>query len=559
MNPVTSTAQPARLPGLSGFNKSFKNLLSAQVGTLVPLMCDPVIPGTRVNLNDAFDLRLPPLASDTFMNMKFKQEAFFVPASSLYGGFNHWITKKKLQTHARGSSYQTFEEAGLPYIELSADAFESQATAFAAGSLADYLGFRGNFNINADFMPKVNPFPFLAYHRVWDRYYRNSLIQNPIFSPGVSAPDEFGSQNLGVSNLPYIALGKSDEGLRMGLQLGQDNERWITTLFNDDVDLFTLRQRNFGADYFTNATPTAQRGDPAAVNFSVDLTSGEGSISIAAIRSLNALQLFRERNNMADDDIHSYNRAHYNVKHTGYGESVPQYLGNHVQDVYSRPVEQTAYAEYQSNPTNPFSKSVGAEFGRAVCSGSGSLINGFEAPEYGYILVLGSLVPSVTYSTGVNRHLLDLVNDGGVTDIPDALLQQVGPQEVFKYELYSGMLGAGESGWDAGFGYQQRYAHYMTRLDECHGLFRDGQSLQSFALQRSFDASVALNGDFLQIPTDYLDQVAAVAGSIAQFGYWVDVYFDYKVSMPIAAYSIPSLENPAGPTEWITRPGAKLS
>ena len=54
-----------------------------------------------------------------------------------------------------------------------------------------------------------------------------------------------------------------------------------------------------------------------------------------------------------------------------------------------------------------------------------------------------------------------------------------------------------------------------------------------------------LSSDFLQIPVSYLDQVSAVNGDISNYGYWCDTFFDYKVSMPLARYSIPSLQDPA--------------
>ena len=88
---------------------------------------------------------------------------------------------------------------------------------------------------------------------------------------------------------------------------------------------------------------------------------------------------------------------------------------------------------------------------------------------------------------------------------------------------------------------------------------------ESFALQRTFDDKAnrpKISTNFLQIPTNYLDQVAAVAGSISNYGYWADTYFDYKVSMPLAEYSIPSLQDPAyehGETVSVNKSGTQLS
>lgn len=605
-NPITSGVQPIQAAPRSGFDKSFKNLLTAKVGTLVPVLCDPVVPGTRVNLKAALKLAMPPLASDTFMNVKLKQEAFFVPASSLYGGFNDFITKRKIQFQGQ------LKEAILPYISFDRlqsknmvngpyPPFNTLFCEFAPGTLADYLGMMQLSQVPSDInlMPKINPLPFLAYHRIYDRFYRNGLIQRPIFQKA-SQPaykrtyyadpldadnnndyDEKTEYLYTVGQLPYVTFteGQEADAAIYGVApVDSDGEEslpfgGIVNYFykqeSSDVagnyasgydadplsGLFHLRQRNFGADYFTTATPTPQKGDPSTIEFTVD-GNGDGEISIAGIRAANAMQLFRERNNYVDDNIHAYNRAHYNVSRTGYGESLPQFLGQMVSDVYTDSVNQTA-PDTADSSRNPF-KSVGAQYGQAGAQNSGSLIEGFEAPEFGYVMVLASLVPEVAYSSGTERHMMELVNGNGVADIPDALLQQVGPQEVYEYEIDSNILGAvsisSPDAWKAGFGYQQRFAHYMEKRDQIHGLFRTGQSLSSFALQRNL-SNPYLGTRFLMIPRTYMDGVSAVSSALSNYGYWLDEYFDYKVSMPLAAYSIPSLENPNGPIEWLPKPG----
>lgn len=583
-NPITSGMQPVKIQGRSGFDKSFKNLLSAKVGTLVPVLCDPVIPGTRVDLRSALKVAMPPLASDTFMDLRLKLEAFFVPAQACYGGFNDWVSRRDI-------SIDTGEhkKAILPYISgnrMNVATGDSRAEFMNPGTLLDYLGFKAPTLHVADadsiYLPNYNLLPLVAYHRIYDRFYRNSLIEKPLFNrPGSLVSPTFGSPLFNVGNLPYLTFVEGQEGAASlfineydptsssvvydvpGIRPYLGDYYLADNVYDYDKEYangaFCLRQRNFDADYFTTATPTAQKGDPAAVKFVVDSLSGEGEISIAAIRAMNALQLFRERNNYVDDNIHSYNRAHYGVNRAGYGESLPVFLGHGSVDVYSDPVAQTSQPSGNTSQ-NPLASTVGADFGRVSGNGQVELISGFEAPEFGYVMVIASLVPRATYSTGVNRHFLDLVNEG-IGDIPDPILQGVGPQEVFNYELAATALNnvspTSPEGWRSVFGYQQRFAHYMEKLDECHGLFRDGESLEAFTLQRGFQYA-ALSHGFLQIPTSFMDQVAATRGDISDYGYWLDIFHNYRVSMPLAAYSIPSLENPDGATEWVNKPGYNL-
>lgn len=575
MNPVTSGLAPATVPGYSGFDKSFKNLLSAKVGTLVPVLLDPVIAGTRVNLADALSVKMPPLASDTYMNCDLRLEAFFVPANSLYGGFDDFITKRDVQRVSQATSPvdSAFSKARMPWLPFAHLLREDRIDFLKPGTLADYIGIKDLAMQPAaedqDYMPRINPLPFLAYHRVWDRFYRNSLVQKPIFSkygfPADPSSAAGTAHRLNVGNLPYAEFCESDPAFAGCIGVSQSSmfdNYGIFESFVDGKTLFDLRQRNFGADYFTTATPTVQKGDPSAIDIKVDVESGEGEVTIAAVRAANVLQLFRERNNMVSDNIHSYNQAHYGVSKSGYGESLPVCLGSQVVDVYSDPIDQSAPFGTADN-NNPFGQSVGATYGNAHGEGRGSLIDSFEAPSYGYIMVMASLCPKATYSTGIDRHLLELVNGEGVSDIPDPILQQAGPQPVYTFELDADAIASvsesSPEAWRATFGYQQRYAHYMEKQNQLHGLFRDNESLQSFALQRSFHGGAQNIGtEFLEIPTDFMDQVTAVDEAISDYGYWLDIFFDYKVSMPLNAFSIPSLENPQGHTEFIRKPGYTL-
>ena len=137
------------------------------------------------------------------------------------------------------------------------------------------------------------------------------------------------------------------------------------------------------------------------------------------------------------------------------------------------------------------------------------------------------------------------------------ILQNVGNEPIYASQLNSNQVNS-----VAVFGYNERYCNWKDKTDEVHGILRDKSTLESFALQRTFDSNVTLGTDFLKIPTNYLDQVASVNGDISNYGYWCDTYFDYKVSMPLARYSVPSLQDPAyehGEDIVIDRSGKQLS
>ena len=230
------------------------------------------------------------------------------------------------------------------------------------------------------------------------------------------------------------------------------------------------------------------------------------------------------------------------------------YLGSQVLDVYSNTVMQNA-ENAAANLRNPFN-SVGARYGSASVKGSNTLVDNFTTDEPGILMVMASLVPKVTYNTGLRRYLKHFTREGAQTDLANAVLQNVGDQPIYDYELV-GVEGSGQV-----FGYTDRYAEWMDHPDEIHGYLKDGQTLQAFALQRSFDASLSpINGNFLQIPQDYLDQVMATSVGVTEFTFWAESYFDFKVVQPLHEYSIPSLQDPAyehGHRITVTKNGGSL-
>ena len=538
-----------KVPKLSGFDKSFQNLLTTQCGTLTPILTDEVIPNTKVHLKTAINASLPPLASDTFMRCNLKLESYFVPSRLLYGGFVSWLTGEKVWNNLDGD----FQEAALPRIMVGATTAETDL--LQAGTLADYLGVRTMSSRDSNGCG-LNIFPFLAYHRIYDDWYRNPLVQAPVFGPVFS-----NDTPQGVTNLPYSCYNAVES-------------YHLNSPFPDGVYLGELRQRNFGFDPFTTALPTPQFGQSRSFTINMDSTdpnhSNIPSFTIASIRAANSLEQFSERHSLAGPRLQDWVKANYNADLSSGVAQRCILLGSAEVPVYSKGIYQQSNNSEFSDFNNPFSTSVGAEFGSAVCTGQVELIKDFTANEPGYIMVLASLVPKVTYSSGIDPMLRRYVDDSQYyqaasgnlflrTDMANPLLQNVGNEPIFSHYLTGNI--SNDAYRNAIFGYQERFGFWKTKFDELHGLVRDGKSLESFALQRTVIGSPTIGAEFLEIPTDYLDQISATSTEISQYGCWIDCYHDYKVAMPLAEYSIPSLQDPAyehGDDVEVTIGGSRL-
>lgn len=550
---------PVNVPKLSGFDKSHQNLLTTKCGTITPILIDELIPGSKVNLKLALSASLPPLASDTFMRCSVKVEAFFVPFRLLAGSFESWFTdeEKKFSSYVQsGSTITPSSRKGfLPCIGGLSPTADANAVAAitVAGGLFDYLGYKTNDDspITTNGV-MISAMPALCYHRVYHDWYRNSLVQSDVFLPpaqNASWAQAPGASSMYAGTAPYLFFGW--DGSASSYVFSNESSMQLA----DGRYLFDLRQRNFGLDYFTTGTPSPQQGSAQVVSFNTSGSSGQ--FSIAALRSANSLQQFKERNSLAGNLFVQQCYARYGVSPSDGVAQRSLYLGSAEYEVYTKGIYQNNADSQASSGNNPFS-SVGAQYGTAKATGNSTLVESFEAKEPGYLLVNATLVPRVTYSTGLHRRFTNYCGPGSIADLANPILQNVGPQPIYAYEL-TGYYPANPSV----FAYTDRYATFKTMEDELHGIVRDGFSLQSFALQRSFPNSPqpVLGSIFLQIPTDYMDQVTAVTGEISQYGCWMDCFFDYKVAQPLAKYSLPSLQDPAyehGRTIVVNKGGFRL-
>lgn len=556
---------PVNVPKLSGFDKSHQNLLTTKCGTITPILIDELIPGSKVHLKLALSASLPPLASDTFMRCSVKVEAFFVPFRLLAGSFESWFTDTEKKFAPYGVSTTPRALKGfLPVIgalqpETSAGAGDNDQVAIdailASGGLFDYLGCKSP-NDQSVTTYSLSAMPPLAYHRVYHDWYRNSLVQSEVFLPPTFAGNYAispGSDFPYAGCAPYLFFQGASNANTSGPYYMMSANRFL--MLADGKYLYELRQRNFGLDYFTTATPSPQQGSAEVVSFS---TSGStGQFSIAALRAANSLQQFKERNNLAGNLFVEQCRARYGVSPSDGVAQRSLYLGSAEYEVYTKGVyNSTNDQQGSATNNNPFADVVGAQYGSAKATGNSTLVESFEAKEPGYLLVNATLVPRVTYASGIHRRFTNYRGAGSLADLANPILQNVGPQPIYMYELNGAIVSTNPV-----FGYTDRYATFKTMEDELHGLVRDGQSLQSFALQRSFVGTPYINSSFLEIPTDYMDQVTATNATISNYGCWMDCYFDYKVAQPLAKYSLPSLQDPAyehGRTIVVHKGGSRL-
>ena len=510
---------PVHIQNRSGFDLSHPSTYTMKVGTLYPILCDQLIPGDRISLGHLTEVQLPPMATDFYGRVQLKLEAFFCPNRLCYGGFQQFITQPT-DNQSRPNGYPVANVKYLPSASATHDFV-------GRGSLADFLGYKLGFEPLPGSQRPAHTFkyilPFVAYHKIWQDWYRDSLLQQECFA------------NLTVDSAGALPF-KTYTG---------NSPFVVSNELADNTSLFSLRQRCFPRDYFTNAKLNPQAGTPATLAFNV--ADNQGSFTISSLRAVNSLQLWMERNNLAGNRYIDQIKGHYGVTPSDAIMDRPVYLGSHSFDIYNKGVYQSAGSDQSTN--NPLG-GIGAKFGSSMGVSDSSLVDSFQATEFGFIMVMASIVPEAIYGSGIRRYL----DYNVVSDFANPILSAVGDQAIKAKELSLSALDE-----DTEFGYTQRYSEYKFMLGEVHGEIQDGGTLQSFALQRTFDGTPELSSSFIEIPTNYMDQVTAVTAEMSRVGAWAHTYFNYKKSSVLPAYSIPTLGDPKDThTEVINNGGTRL-
>ena len=557
----------------SGFDLAHSNFLTQTCGTLTPVCVVPMLPNDSISLGFMSQVKLPPMATSFYGRVDYRLEAFFVPYRILWGGWENFLTMPTNDPYGT----QTIRPKYLPNLLFAGDGTDTSFVGrlndtFKRGSLADYLGFKGVPHLdktgNAKFAVN-NIMPFLAYHKIYDDWYRNANIQKPVFTRSetptkslsslpwnpkyttvlaATNPLTDGSGNSGWSH--DEVTGDSEILKQFGFNLNfRYSDTLVTPEFADGSDLFTLRQRNWSKDYFTTATLYPQQnGLTGGAGVTSSVSAGSTTFTISQLRQANILQKWLERNNIAGERYADQIRATFGILPSDAMLDRPIFLGGSNFGIYTNSIATTAGSN--PNPSNPFSGEVGSDAGQTSGFGKDSLIDKFTATEHGIVMVLGSIVPHQTYSTGSSR----MFGMSTFADIPNPMFEGLGEEAVYKEELTPDMADANHV-----FGYTQQYAWMKYMNDEVHGLLVDNESLQSFCLQRSFDNTVKLDSSFIQIPTDFLDQVMSVASKASGFCCWNNMYFDIKKTSLLSQYTIPTLgEQPNTHTETVPNTGRYL-
>lgn len=530
---------PVKVQNKNGFDLSHLNAGTSKTGQLVPVMCKLLPPNSDFTLGINMEVSLPPLATPFYGRVDAIVEGFVIYLSQLYGGWKQFISNNQGTMYPETQSGITENQGGyaLPYFELNEASLNTAnfLNLYERNeNIYEYLGLRMDTGLAGADAVNLSLISALAYHFCWDTFYRNKNVTRTIFAVNPNTPTQGTTQNNRNVSLIHHSFYTDYPGApRFAAEFSTDAE----LTFPDGISIFSTRQRNYSRDYFTAATLNPQQGRVSSLRFDVASDEGEAAFTIGSLRAANALQKFLETNNLSADYADMV-RNRWGARPIDADFDEPYYLGRVVVPVYQHSVLQQNDTASEGNSPNPFVKSgaLGARGASGGFKGEGSITEKFHVSSWAFVMCLFSLVPHAMYGGGLNREL----TFRKLGDFPAPELQTIGNEAIYSYEVYTNSLLYDHN---SVFGYIPRYSRFKYMDDEVHAELRPGRTLSSFVLQRRFDTvdPVKLTTSFLEIPQNALDSVFAVSTESMNLSCWYEIYFRFKVSMPLADFCIPTL------------------
>lgn len=562
----------------SGFDLSRRNCFTAKVGEIIPVMCEEILPGDKWKINMREFMRTAPVQTASFGRVRQYYDFYFVPYNLLWDKWESWIMQTKQAFHAKSILASADEFPTHPYMSMNemlalfTDMQDNDAAYYldysapvrvtgttpvydGTSRLMSYLGYplTKSSGISGDLA--LNPFPVLAYQKIYQDYFRFSQWED-------AAPWTY--------NLDYILTSGA-----LKLQLNTIKSGRSVNIPN----MFTLRYCSLDKDYFNGLLPTPQYGDTAIagplsgagqvalggqyranLHFSMKkstsdaadyrslmvnknggdvtffgLESGDSSqlssildtaylegsqpwrtypgtlgLSILLLRQAEALQKWKEITLSGDLDYKTQLQKHWNVNVSEDNSYMCKYLGGIANNLDISEVINT-------NLDSPESE---AEIhGKGVSASNGNI--NFSSHQYGLIMCVYHCKPIIEWNA--NNLLPRMLTKTKATDYAIPEFDQIGMESVLRGQFVYNAV----QNWSSPIGYAPRYIDYKTTVDVVHGEFQD--SLRPWVIPHTLSVTFGNDINFKTFKVDpaVLDNMFGVAASQAD-QFRCTAYFDIK-------------------------------
>lgn len=480
-------------PRKNKFDLSHERKFSFEMGDLIPIMCQEIVPGDSFRVNSEVMLRLAPMLAPIMHRVNVRTEYFFVPNRIIWDEWEDFITGGRL-----GSASPTHPFANITNILAEAGNLLDE------GSLADYMGLPTVTTIPAVSEP-ISALPFRAYQRIWNEYYRDQNV-TPALDQQTSSGEITGveivvdftkrkrawEKDYFTASLPFAQRGP-EVLMPLGGTGSVTYKPASTFVGDDDLPLDAGGTPVFGTQVGgeTIIGSTGGGNNPARIENIDQVTFDASTVTINELRRSLRLQEWLEKNARGGGRYVEQLLAHFGVRSSDARLQRPEYLGGGKTPVVVSEVLSTFQDDAGEIPQ-------GNMAGHGMSYGT---YNGFKRTfeEHGFVIGLISVLPRTAYQQGIDKKFQRF--DRFDYFWPE--FANIGEQVVTNRELYYTPAVINP---DALFGYQSRYAEYKYGCSSVHGKFRS--SLAFWHMGRIFASQPALNESF--ITADPTERIFAV-------------------------------------------------
>lgn len=542
----------AELPKLdiprSKFEKSHKHLTTFNVGELIPIFCDEILPGTTVNIRTNKLVRLQTLITPIFDNLMMDTYFFFVPNRLVWDHWNEFMGE-----NTSGHWYPQVQYA-IPTIEA--------VNGFAAGSVADHFGVP----INCD-NTVVNALPFRAYAKIFNDYFRDENLTDPVliytgdntvqavdtgnyindgakgvsplkvakykdlFTTALPAPQKGPIISIGGNGLLPVNVGNAhsvpDSTFTLKYKGTSSIGQWFN-LWSQGIDGNNLVLK---ADYESTG-PSGDQYYAVPNNLWAELDSN--ILSINNLRLAFATQKLIERDARYGTRYTEVLQGHFGITSPDARLQRPEFIGGNHCHLYVDSVVQ------QSETGDTPLGNLGAY---SITADANDDVQSYSALEHGFIIGVACVRYEHTYQQGLDkmwsrRYRLDyywpeLSNIGEIG---------ISGKEVCMLPYSASDQTTEETKREEIFGYQEAWYDYRYKKNYVSGEMHSGISntLDYWHLADYYSSHPVLGDAWIREDGSVVDRVIAVSQRVSD-QVLADFWFEYDYIAPLPVYSIPGL------------------
>lgn len=531
------------------FKRDFSNITTMNEGDLVPLYVDEVLPGDTIScqLNGLIRMATPlyPVMDNCYLDTY----AFFVPCRLLW---EHW---ENLMGQNDSSYWAETTEYSVPQTT-------APGTGWQVGTIADYMGVpTGVHNIS------VNSLPFRAYARIWNEWFRDENLQQPVVQDMDDA-NETGANGAGDLDDPQkggrpLKVAKYHDYFTSCLPEPQKGEASAIPISLNGFAPVYPREKDVksypvgwpeihveaqGQPFTGNGLPVVvdtsygnnyqgelefdtgggnPRGGIQFTNLWADITgAGEVAVTVNELRQAIAIQHILEADARGGTRYTELLAHEFGVTSPDSRLQRSEYLGGTRVPININQVIQQSGTTETSPQGNTAAYSM-TTLRNKMCS--------YSAVEHGYILILGCIRVNHSYQQGLSR----MWTRKSRFDFYNPLLANLGEMAVLNKEIYC--QGTNED--DEVFGYQEAWADYRFHPNIVTGEMRSqyAQTLDAWHYGDYYEELPKLSSSWIQEGTENIDRTLAVQSENSH-QFIADFFFDQTWTRPMPIYSVPGLD-----------------